>query len=110
MQTKKTLITKFFTDVTGLSERLIDLQKAIIRAYSGDNQRVEFEVITEDPDADNATAERLLRLVRSEFETNDEQSQAVEDMPVIRIESNGTILSFDAGKEDDAEQDRPEDK
>lgn len=48
MKPKKTLITTYYTDVTDLSDVIIDLQKAFIRAMASEGQRVEFEVITED--------------------------------------------------------------
>lgn len=75
MKPKKTLITTYHTDVTDFSDAVIDLQKAFIRMLAGEGQHVEFEVVTEDATADNATAERLLRQVRAEFKASDEPDQ-----------------------------------
>jgi hypothetical protein len=67
---KKTLITKFYHDVSGFSDAMIDLQKAFIKVAAGET-RVEFEVVTENEETDNATAERLLNQVRAEFSAAD---------------------------------------
>jgi hypothetical protein len=82
---KKTLIAKLFIDVSDFSDAVIDLQKAFMCVAADDDTRVEFEVIVENEEIENATAERLLHLVRSEFKEHDKAPdvQAAEEKEAI---------------------------
>lgn len=86
MKPKKTLVAKLYTDVSELSDAVIDLQKAFMRVAAGDS-RIEFEVLVENEATDNAIADRLLNLVRSEFKERDADAGEKHDEAKTDMES-----------------------
>lgn len=76
---KKTLCIKMRQNVTGVSDAVIEAWKEVWRAtYTGSGIEVDFELLEED---ETATAQRLLSLVRSEFQDSDTEPRNSNEQP-----------------------------
>ena len=72
---KKTLITKFTTDVTYANDAQIEAFKAFWRAtFAPAGIAPDFEVLTEH---EEDTVEHMLHLVRSEFQAHDGEIEVI---------------------------------